>query len=101
MCIGVPMKIVSCADGMALTVGRGEEARLNALMLDDPQPGTWVLSFQGTALRAMSETEAAETNAALDALSAVLAGDEGIDVHFRDLVDREPRLPAHLRRDVS
>jgi hydrogenase assembly chaperone HypC/HupF/hydrogenase expression/formation protein len=97
MCIGVPMKIVSCADGMALAVGRGVHARLNALMIDDPQPGTWVLSFQGLALRAMSEKEAAESNSALDALSAVLAGDEGVGVHFSDLIDREPQLPAHLR----
>ena len=89
MCIGTPMRVVSCADGVVLAVGRGEQARLNALMVDDPQPGSWVLAFQGTALRAMSESEAAETNAALDALAAVLAGGD-IDVHFRDLIDREP-----------
>jgi hydrogenase expression/formation protein HypC len=101
MCIGVPMKIISCGDGMALVVGRGGQARLNVLMVDDPQPGTWVLSFQGAALRAMSEKEAAETNSALDALSAVLAGDESVGAHFRDLIERKPQLPAHLRGDPA
>jgi hydrogenase expression/formation protein HypC len=98
MCIGTPMEILACADGVALAAGRGEEARLDVLLLDDPQPGTWVLAFRGVALRALSAEEAAQTNAALDALEQVLAGESVVsDAHFRDLVDREPRLPAHLR----
>lgn len=99
MCIGTPMEILACADGVALAAGRGEEARLNALMLDDPQPGTWVLAFRGVALRTMSAEEAAQTTAALDALEQVLAGASDVgDAYFRDLVDREPQLPAHLQR---
>ena len=98
MCIGTPMEILACADGVALAEGRGEQARLNTLMLDDPQPGTWVLAFRGAALRTMSAEEAAQTNAALDALEQVLAGASDVgDAHFRDLVDRAPRLPAHLQ----
>lgn len=98
MCIGTPMEILACADGVAVAAGRGEEARLNVLMIDDPQPGTWLLAFRGVALRAMSAEEAAQTNAALDALEQVLAGESDVaDAHFRDLVDREPQLPAHLR----
>jgi len=98
MCIGTPMKIVSCADGIALAVGRGEQARLNVLMVGSPAPGSWVLAFRGTALRVMSDDDAAQTNAALDALAAVLAGaSTDVDVHFRDLIHREPQLPAHLR----
>jgi hydrogenase expression/formation protein HypC len=97
MCIGTPMRIVSCADGTALAVGRGEQARLNVLMVGNPAPGSWVLAFRGTALRVMSDDDAAQTNAALDALAAVLAGGDDIDVHFQDLIDREPQLPAHLQ----
>ena len=47
--------------------------------------------------RVLSADEARETNAALDALAAVLAGESEVDAHFADLVDREPQLPAHLR----
>jgi hydrogenase expression/formation protein HypC len=98
MCIGVPMKVLSCTGGSALAVGRGEHTRLDAMLLQDLQPGGWVLAFRGVALRTLSDVEAAQTNAALDALEAVLAGDgASIDAHFRDLVDREPQLPAHLR----
>lgn len=99
MCIGVPMKVVSCSGGTALAVGRGEHERLDAMLIDDLRPGDWVLAFRGAAVRTMSDAEAAQTNAALDALAAVLAGAGGasVEAHFRDLIDREPRLPAHLQ----
>ena len=98
MCIGIPMEILACADGVALAAGRGEEARLDALLLDELQPGTWVLAFGGVALRTMSAEEAAQTNAALDALEQVLAGANDVgDGYFSDLADREPQLPAHLQ----
>jgi hydrogenase expression/formation protein HypC len=97
MCIGTPMKIVSCEHGMAVAEGRGQTERLNMLMVGDLAPGSWVLAFQGAALRPISAEEAAQTSAALDALAAVLAGDDRTDAHFRDLIEREPQLPAHLR----
>jgi hydrogenase expression/formation protein HypC len=97
MCIGTPMKIVSCAHGVALAEGRGQTERLNMLMVGELPLGSWVLAFQGAALRPLTADEAAQTDAALDALAAVLAGDEGTDAHFRDLIDREPQLPAHLQ----
>ena len=52
MCIGTPMKIVRCEHGMAMAEGRGQTERLNMLMVGDLPPGTWVLAFQGSALRA-------------------------------------------------
>ncbi len=97
MCIGTPMKIVSCENGMALAEGRGQTERLNMLMVGELPPGSWVLAFQGAALRPLTAEEAAQTDAALDALAAVLAGGDTTDAHFRDLIDREPQLPAHLR----
>ena len=97
MCIGTPMKIVSCEHGMAVAVGRGQTERLNMLMTGDLPAGAWVLAFQGSALRPISAEEAAQTDAALDALASVLAGSDNTDAHFRDLIDREPQLPAHLQ----
>jgi hydrogenase expression/formation protein HypC len=68
------------------------------LMLVGPQPaGTWVLAFRGAAMRVMTADEARQTDAALDALERVLAGDGNVDSHFADLVDREPMLPDHLK----
>ncbi len=91
------MKIVSCEHGMAVALGRGQTERLNLLMVGELPAGTWVLAFQGSALRVISAEEAAQTDAALDALAAVLAGGSDTDAHFSDLVDREPQLPAHLQ----
>jgi hypothetical protein len=48
-------------------------------------------------MRVMTTAEARETNAALDALEAVLAGASDVDAHFADLVGREPALPEHLK----
>jgi hydrogenase assembly chaperone HypC/HupF len=98
MCIGVPMRVVSCGGGTALAIGRGEHARLDAMLIDDLRPGTWVLAFRGAAVRTMSEDEAAQTNAALDALAAAMGGDVAtVEASFRDLIDRKPQLPAHLQ----
>jgi len=97
MCIGTPMKVVSNGHGMAVAEGRGQTERLNMLMVGELPPGTWVLAFQGSALRVISAEEAAQTDAALDALAAVLAGGSDTDTQFRDLVDREPQLPVHLQ----
>ena len=97
MCIGTPMKVVSSGNGVAVAAGRGQTERLNTLMVGELPPGTWVLAFQGSALRVISAEEAAQTDAALDALAAVLAGGSDTDAHFRDLVEREPQLPAHLQ----
>jgi hydrogenase expression/formation protein HypC len=97
MCIGIPMQVVEAGEDMAVCAGRGLRERINCLMVGAQDPGTWLLTFQGAALRVISADEAAQTNAALDALAAVLAGDADTGIHFADLVDREPQLPAHLR----
>jgi hydrogenase expression/formation protein HypC len=91
------MQVVELGDDVAVCEGRGSRERINCLMIGAQEPGTWVLTFQGTALRVIGADEAAQTNAALDALSAVLAGATDTDIHFADLVAREPELPAHLR----
>ena len=99
MCIGVPMRSVSQAAGIAICEGRGRRESINVLLVGDVEPGSWVLTFQGSALRRMSAEEAAQTDAALDALEAVMAGDAEVDIsaHFADLLGREPELPPHLR----
>lgn len=99
MCIGVPMRVVEAGESFAWCEGRGERAQLDMLIVG-PQPvGAWVLAFQGAARRTMSAAEAAQTNAALDALQAALEGRDDLGAFFADLVDREPQLPEHLRRD--
>jgi hydrogenase expression/formation protein HypC len=96
VCIGIPMQVVGTGSDAGLCERRGQQARLDMMMVGTLPPGTWVLAFQGVALRVLDPDEAARTSAALDALAAVQAGDD-VDVFFADLVDREPQLPPHLR----
>jgi hydrogenase expression/formation protein HypC len=97
MCLGIPMQVVSCDDGMALAEGRGRRERLNLMLTGDQPAGTWVLAYQGSAVRVLSGDEADQTSAALDALEAAFRGEGDVDAFFADLVDREPALPAHLK----
>lgn len=95
------MRIVAC-DGMTGVAERhGERATLDVQRLGDLVPGTWVLAFQNVAVRVMSDEEAAQTDAALAALEAALAGSANVDAFFADLIDREPQLPDHLKGSTA
>lgn len=97
MCIGVPMQLVATDGGRAVGVGRGQRESLDLMLVGEQPVGTWVLAFCGAARRVLGEDEARQTNAALDALEAVLAGASDVSIHFADLVEREPTLPEHLK----
>jgi hydrogenase expression/formation protein HypC len=97
MCIGIPMRLVADGDNQATCEGRGQREALDLMLVGPQSAGTWVLAFRGAAMRVMTADEARETDAALDALECVLAGDTNVDAHFADLVDREPQLPDHLK----
>ena len=96
MCIGIPMRVVEAEPGAAWCEGRGERRRVNMALVGDQPLGTWVLVFLDAAREVMDEEHAGLTNAALDALAAALRG-ENVDGYFRDLIEREPQLPEHLR----
>ena len=91
------MRIVSAEPGVAVCEGRGRRERINMLLQGDHPVGTWILAYQGSAVRTMTADEAAHTGTALDALEAALAGETDVAAYFADLVDREPQLPEHLR----
>jgi hydrogenase expression/formation protein HypC len=97
MCVGVPMQVIHCEEGMAVVEGRGRRERLNLMLTGEQPEGTWVLAYQGSAVRVLTEDEARQTSAALDALDAAFRGESDVDAFFADLVDREPVLPAHLK----
>jgi hydrogenase expression/formation protein HypC len=96
MCVGVPMRVVAAEPGIAVCEGRGRRERISMLLPGDQPVGTWILAYQGSAVRTMTAGEAAETLAALDALEAALAGETDLDRYFADLSLREPQLPPHL-----
>jgi hydrogenase expression/formation protein HypC len=101
MCIGIPMQIVSVAEDGSWCEGRGQRLMLNLALVGEQDVGTWLLAFQGSAVRVLTPEEAAQTNGALDALAAALAGETNFDAFFMDLVDREPQPPKPLERASS
>lgn len=100
MCIGVPLQVVESDEQVALCAADGRNERLNILLVGPQAPGTWLLAFQGSAIRVLGEDEAHSMRAALAALDAALDGQD-TDVYFADLAGREPELPAHLRTTIK
>ena len=98
MCIGIPMQVAQSSEGYAWCEGRGDRQRLDMRLVGSQPRGSWVLAFQGSALRVMSIEDAAHTNAALDALEAALLGEQEFGAYFADLAGREPQLPEHLKK---
>ena len=97
MCLAIPMQVLRMEGQLALCTGRNGEAHLDTLLTGPLEAGQWVLCFLGTAREIVSEEHARKIGAALNALDAVLAGDTAdLDVHFADLVGREPQLPDFL-----
>jgi hydrogenase expression/formation protein HypC len=97
MCVGTPMRVVVADESFAVCAGRDGQASIDVRLVGAAPPDTWLLAFQGTAVRILTAAEAAQTNAALDALAALQAGAGDIDAYFADLVGHEPQLPDHLK----
>jgi hydrogenase expression/formation protein HypC len=97
MCIGIPMQVVEQREESAVCSYRGQESRVD-MMLVGPQPaGTWLLVFLDTAREVLSEQKARQIADALEAMRLAMQGDNQIDHLFADLVNREPQLPEFLK----
>ncbi len=98
MCIGIPMQVMESREGFALCRSIGEPRRIDTLLVGDQPPGTWLLTLEGESrFSSVLTPEAAQRT--LDAIAAVdmaMQGQSGIDHLFRDLIEREPRLPEFL-----
>ncbi|WP_226552829.1 HypC/HybG/HupF family hydrogenase formation chaperone [Celeribacter naphthalenivorans] len=100
MCVGVPMQILFRED-LAATAFDGTHKHLIDLALTGPvEPGTWVLTFLGTAREVISEEEALKIQKALGGLAALMEGRDLGDA-FADLDNREPQLPPHLQAALA
>ncbi|MET0072090.1 MAG: HypC/HybG/HupF family hydrogenase formation chaperone [Candidatus Thiodiazotropha sp.] len=87
MCVGIPAQVIEAGEFVARCRTRNGEERIN-LMLIGPQPvGTWLLTFLGSAREVITEQDARQIDQALDGLSAIMSGEEEIDVdhYFPDM----------------
>ncbi len=99
MCLGIPMQVLEpSGTSHAWCQGRDGRKLVDLSLVGAQPPGTWLLTFLDGAREVISAEAAGRTDRALDALAAVLQGDDSrVDEAFADLVGREPQLPDHLR----
>ncbi|TDE40279.1 HypC/HybG/HupF family hydrogenase formation chaperone [Antarcticimicrobium sediminis] len=96
MCLGIPMQIVA-REELAATAFDGVENHLIDLALTGPlEPGTWILTFLGTAREVLPVDEALKIRKALRGIADLMQG-HGLGDAFSDLDDRTPQLPPHLQ----
>lgn len=95
MCFGLPMVVIESDDMTALCRRGDETRRISVALLGQQTPGACVLVHLDNAVRTLDAQEAARIEAGLNGLAAALRG-ENFDVHFADLINREPELPPDL-----
>lgn len=99
------MQVLSVSDNSAVCRGRNGVERIDTLRIGALEPGQWVLTSLGSARELIDAERAALVESALTALDAVLSGASNatdlVDLHFADLVNREPQLPEFLRPQVE
>ena len=98
MCIGYPMTVVDGDDIWALCERRGQTQQVSMLLVGAQAAGTKVLVHMDSAVRLLDDLEARQIDDALDGLAAAEAGGD-FEHLFADLINREPQLPEHLRKN--
>lgn len=97
MCVGIPMQIIA-TDGLnARAQDDADEHMIDLALVGEQPPGTWVLTFLGTARDVIAQDEALKIRAAVAALKSVMGGTLPEEDAFADIEDRGPRLPPHLQ----
>ena len=62
MCVGLSAKVVRVADGTALIDASGAQREISAGVLDDLEPGDFVMVHAGVAIAKITEDDAAEAD---------------------------------------
>jgi len=98
MCIGLPMQVVECREGVAICEGMGERRNINMQLIGEQPAGTWVLTFLDTAREVLSAESAAQISDAVRAVNLVMQGEANVDHLFADLADRKIEPPPSMPR---
>lgn len=83
------MRVLETDGLVARCAGRGEERRVNVMLIDAVPPGGWVLVHMDRAVRALDEEEVGPLDDALDAILLAARGGD-TDHLFADLLARPP-----------
>ncbi|MES9968806.1 MAG: HypC/HybG/HupF family hydrogenase formation chaperone [Candidatus Thiodiazotropha sp.] len=87
MCVGIPAQVIEAGDFVARCRTRNGEEQINMMLTGSQPVGTWLLTFLGSAREVITEQDARQIDQALDGLSAIMSGEEEIDVdhYFPDM----------------
>lgn len=69
MCVGLPARIVKVKkDGMALVDAGGAKREISAILLDDLEPGDYVMVHAGAAIAKITDDDQNESDRLLEEL---------------------------------
>ncbi len=68
MCVGLPAQVRSVKDGMAVVDATGALREVSAELLEDLEPGDFVMVHAGAAIAKISQDDGAEADAILKEL---------------------------------
>ncbi len=68
MCVGLPARVVNVKDGMALVDASGAKREVSAELIDNLDPGDYVMVHAGVAIAKITSDDTDETDALLEAL---------------------------------
>ncbi|CVI71806.1 MAG TPA: HypC/HybG/HupF family hydrogenase formation chaperone [Candidatus Anaerobutyricum stercoris] len=68
MCVGLPAKIVTMKDGMAVVDASGAKREISTELLENVEPGDYVMVHAGIAIAKIQEEEDEEADEILEEL---------------------------------
>lgn len=68
MCVGLSAKVVKISDGTALVDAMGARREVSAQLLEDLEPGDYVMVHAGVAIARITDEDDEETKSLLDEL---------------------------------
>ena len=68
MCVGLSAKVVRVTDGVALVDAEGARREISAMLLEDLEPGDYVMVHAGTAIAKITSDDETETDSLLEDL---------------------------------
>ena len=70
MCVGLPARVVTVKNGMALVDASGAKREVSAELLEQLDPGDYVMVHAGVAIAKITADEDEETDALLEDIQA-------------------------------
>ena len=71
MCVGLSARVVSIEDGTALIDATGAKRKVSADLIDDLEPGDYVMVHAGVAIAKITDPDADESRTIMESLDGI------------------------------